>query len=143
MMITEIEAAKHFIKLSDEEIVNLNVIKKKKKIQEIFGEENDDGIVDQDQCKKEVVIMKVMTSKMKKKKKARKFRTLESIYMETRPIRYHLFVQTISYAVLFVLQPPPPPIQTSDTQNPTVPAVFTRFIPMSIETKYNVQRHFY
>lgn len=75
----EMEAAQDLMHLSDEEI-NLNIIKKKKKIEEIFGE---DDIRDQDQCDKEMVIMRVMSSKKKKKK----FRTLESIYMATRPIR--------------------------------------------------------
>lgn len=76
---TEMEAAQQLMHLSDEEI-NLNIIKKKKTIEEIFG--NDD--IYQDQRKKEMVIMRVMSLKKKKKKK---YRTIESIYMATRPIR--------------------------------------------------------
>ncbi|CAH8281596.1 unnamed protein product [Eruca vesicaria subsp. sativa] len=68
------EAAQHLMQLSDEEI-SFRIIKKKK-IEELFGEE------DQDECTKEMVIVKVVSSKKRKK-----FRTLESIYMATRPIR--------------------------------------------------------
>ncbi|KAG7554740.1 hypothetical protein ISN44_As11g009460 [Arabidopsis suecica] len=81
-MITEIEmeAAQQLIHLSDEES-NINIIKKKKTIEEIFGK---DDIHDQDhQCTKEMVVLRVMSSKTKKKK----YRTIESIYMATRPIR--------------------------------------------------------
>uniref|UniRef100_A0A1J3FP58 Uncharacterized protein n=1 Tax=Noccaea caerulescens TaxID=107243 RepID=A0A1J3FP58_NOCCA len=74
---TEMEVAQHMMHLSDEEI-NLT---KKKKIEEIFGRDDE---IHQDQCKKEMVIMRVMSSTTRKKKK---FRTLESIYMATRPIR--------------------------------------------------------
>ncbi|EFH47649.1 hypothetical protein ARALYDRAFT_908937 [Arabidopsis lyrata subsp. lyrata] len=81
-MITEIEmeAAQQLMQLSDEEN-NINIIKKKKTIEEIFGK---DDIHDQDhQCTKEMVVLRVMSSKTKKKK----YRTIESIYMATRPIR--------------------------------------------------------
>lgn len=83
-MITEreMEAAQELMHLSDEEVINLNIIKKKKKIEEIFGK--DDGHYQDHQCKKDMVIMRAIMSSKKKKKK---FRTLESIYMATRPIR--------------------------------------------------------
>ncbi|KAJ0266012.1 Uncharacterized protein HA466_0000820 [Hirschfeldia incana] len=79
VMVTEIEmeAAKDLMQLSDEEI-SFKIIKKKK-IEELFGEDD----LHEDQCTKEMVIVRVMSSKKKKKK----FRTLESIYMATRPIR--------------------------------------------------------
>lgn len=78
-MITEAEteAAQHLMHLSDEEI---SIINKKKKIEEIFG---NDHHVHQDQCTKKMVNMRVIMSSKKKKK----YRTIESLYMETRPIR--------------------------------------------------------
>ncbi|CAA7027136.1 unnamed protein product [Microthlaspi erraticum] len=77
---TEMDVAQHLMHLSDEEI-KLNIIKKKK-IEELFGKDDE---IHQDQCKQEMVIMRVMSSTTRKKKK--KFRSLESIYMATRPIR--------------------------------------------------------
>ncbi|KAL0736224.1 hypothetical protein Bca4012_012434 [Brassica carinata] len=78
-MVTEIdtEAAQNLMQLSDEEI-SFKIIKKKK-IEELFGEDD----LHQEQCTREMVIVRVMSSK----KKEKKFRTLESIYMATRPIR--------------------------------------------------------
>lgn len=77
-MVTEIEtAAQDLMQLSDEEI-SFKVIKKKK-IEELFGEDD----THEDQCTKERVIVRVTSSK----KKEKKIRTLESIYMATRPIR--------------------------------------------------------
>ncbi|KAF8115749.1 hypothetical protein N665_0025s0201 [Sinapis alba] len=78
--VTEIdkEAVQQLMQLSDEEI-SFKIIKKKK-IEELFGEDD----LHEDQCAKEMVIVRVMSSKKKEKKK---FRTLESIYMATRPIR--------------------------------------------------------
>ena len=79
-MITEaeMEAAQHLVELSDEE-TSLDIIKKRK-IEELFGKDD----VYQDQCTKEMVVVRVLSSNKKKKKK---IRTLESIYMATRPIR--------------------------------------------------------
>lgn len=78
-MITEaeMEAAQHLIELSDEES-SLDIIKKRK-IEELFGKDD----IYQDQCTKEMVIARVLSSNKKKKK----FRTLESIYKATRPMR--------------------------------------------------------
>ncbi|EOA21827.1 hypothetical protein CARUB_v10002293mg [Capsella rubella] len=86
---TEMEAAQQLMHLSDEETTNLdNIIDKKKKktIEEIFGIDNDHIHHDQDhQCNEDhQVFMRVMSLKKKKKKK---YRTIESIYMATRPIR--------------------------------------------------------
>lgn len=82
-MITEIEmeAAQQLMHLSDEE-KNMDIIKKKKTIEEIFGK---DDSHDQDQCTEEMVMLRVISSLKKEKKK--KYRTIESIYMATRPIR--------------------------------------------------------
>ncbi|CAN7036131.1 unnamed protein product [Brassica oleracea var. botrytis] len=80
----EIEtAAQELMQLSDEEI-SFKIIKKKK-IEELFGEDD----THEDQCTKEMemVIVRVTSSSKKWKKKEKKFRTLESIYMATRPIR--------------------------------------------------------
>ncbi|CAF2119095.1 hypothetical protein HID58_008432 [Brassica napus] len=76
-MITEaeMEAAQYLMELSDEE-TSLEITKKRK-IEEIFGKDD----IYQDQCTKEMVIVRVMSPKKKKK-----FRTLESIYKATRPI---------------------------------------------------------
>ncbi|XP_010452990.1 PREDICTED: uncharacterized protein LOC104734988 [Camelina sativa] len=80
---TEMEAAQQLMQLSDEEISNLNIIKKNKKktIEDIFGVDDihDD---EDDQCNKETMILRVMSPKKRKK-----YRTIESIYMATRPIR--------------------------------------------------------
>ncbi|XP_010491631.1 PREDICTED: uncharacterized protein LOC104769179 [Camelina sativa] len=81
---TEMEAAQQLMHLSDEEISNLNIIKKNKKktIEDIFGVDDIHDDEDDDQCKKETMILRVMSSKKRKK-----YRTIESIYMATRPIR--------------------------------------------------------
>ncbi|KAF3505774.1 hypothetical protein Bca52824_005558 [Brassica carinata] len=78
-MITEaeMEAAQHLMELSDEE-TSLDIIKKRK-IEELFGKDD----VYQDQCTKEMVIVRVLSSNKKRKK----IRTLESIYKATRPMR--------------------------------------------------------
>ncbi|WZZ38010.1 hypothetical protein YC2023_034269 [Brassica napus] len=79
-MITEaeMEAAQHLMELSDEE-TSLDIIKKRK-IEELFGKDD----VYQDQCTKEMVIVRVLSSNKKRKK----IRTLESIYKATRPMRH-------------------------------------------------------
>lgn len=82
MLTEEIEtAAQELMQLSDEEI-SFKIIKKKK-IEELFGEDD----THEDQCTKEMVIVRVTSSSKKWKKKEKKFRTLESIYMATRPVR--------------------------------------------------------
>ncbi|KAF2578128.1 hypothetical protein F2Q68_00000312 [Brassica cretica] len=73
----EMEAAQHLMELSDEE-TSLDIIKKRK-IEELFGKDD----VYQDQCTKEMVIVRILSSNKKRKK----IRTLESIYKATRPMR--------------------------------------------------------
>ncbi|XP_024003960.1 uncharacterized protein LOC18009844 [Eutrema salsugineum] len=62
----EMEAAQHLMQLSDEEDISLNIITKKK-IVALFGKDD----IYQDQCTntKEMVVMRVMPSQRKKKKK--------------------------------------------------------------------------
>ncbi|ESQ29343.1 hypothetical protein EUTSA_v100238500mg, partial [Eutrema salsugineum] len=69
----EMEAAQHLMQLSDEEDISLNIITKKK-IVALFGKDD----IYQDQCTntKEMVVMRVMPSQRKKKKK------LDTAYLE-------------------------------------------------------------
>ncbi|CAH8353683.1 unnamed protein product [Eruca vesicaria subsp. sativa] len=85
----EMEAAQHLMELSDEESSSLDIIKKRK-IEEIFGKDD----TYEDHRAKEMVIVRVMSPKKKK------FRTLESIYKATRPIRLHDDETKISGSVI-------------------------------------------